>query len=129
MPDKSTAQIQILAPIPVLRIFDRSKATEFYEDYLGMSVDWTYQGAVNAPGYMQVSRSMLRMHLSEHFGDASPGARLFIPMEDLEGLHKELTQKKFRFANPSIEKMPWGRELQLTDPFGNRLTFCRQEAG
>ncbi len=128
MSDNREAQIQIRAPIPILRIFDRSKAKEFYEDYLGMTVDWTYQGPDDAPVYMQVSRSLLRLHLSEHYGDASPGARLFIPMEDIEGLHKELSRKNFKFANPSIDKMPWGDELLLTDPFGNRLTFCRQEA-
>jgi hypothetical protein len=32
--------------------------------------------------------------------------------------------KGYKFARPKIEKMPWGsRDMSVTDPFGNRLTF------
>jgi len=128
MSDQNPEQIEISAPIPVLRIFDLPMALEFYQTYLGMSVDWIYRAIDDAPAYMQVSRSALQLHLSEHFGDACPGARLFIPLQAVEALHKELTQKTFKFANPSLERREWGTELLLTDPFGNRLTFCRQES-
>ena len=45
--------------IPVLRIFDVTKAREFYLDYLGMSVDWEHRFEGTAPLYLQVSRGDL----------------------------------------------------------------------
>lgn len=38
-------------------------------------------------------------------------------------------RKGYGFARPSIEAMPWGtRDLRVTDPFGNRLTFTDADA-
>ena len=128
MSRKNSDQIEISAPVPVLRIFDLPMALAFYQTYLGMAVDWIYRANDYAPAYVQVSRSALRLHLSEHFGDACPGARLFIPLQAVEELHEELTHKTYKFANPSLDRQEWGTELQLSDPFGNRLTFCRQES-
>jgi hypothetical protein len=45
---------------------------------------------------MQVSRDGCVLHLSEHYGDATPGATVFVRVSGLE---------------------------QLTDPFGNRPRF------
>ena len=33
----------------------------------------------------------------------------------------ELAAKPYRYYRPGIEPVPWGRQIQLTDPFGNRL--------
>jgi extradiol dioxygenase family protein len=63
--------MEILQTVPILRVFDVAKAKEFYLDYLGCV-----------------------LHLSEHYGDVTPGAA------------------------------PWNaRVMQFTDPFGNRLRF------
>ena len=32
------------------------------------------------------------------------------------------------FALPEIADQPWGREIGLVDPFGNRLRFCERPA-
>jgi len=52
--------------IPVLRIFDIGKADEFYQGFLGFSVDWDHRFDPNAPLYRQISRGDLILHLSEH---------------------------------------------------------------
>ena len=75
------------------------------------------------PLYMQISRDGCVIHLSEHHGDATPGAALRIATEGLEDLHRELMAKGYKYARPGIEEMPWGRDMTLQDPFGNRLTF------
>lgn len=116
-------------PIPVIRIFDVDKAKAFYCDYLGCAIDWEYRFEANLPLYCQVSRGPIVLHLSEHHGDSTPGARLFIPMHGIEALHAELSEKPYRFLRPGIDTQEWGREIQLTDPFGNRLTFCEQSHG
>lgn len=116
----------IAPPIPIFRIFDVAKAREFYCDYLGMSVDWEHRFGENFPLYFQVSREALILHLSEHSGDASPGARIFVWVTDVAAIHREITARDYRFLKPGLQDAPWGRELQLTDPFSNRITLCER---
>ena len=110
--------------IPILRIFSIEKAREFYIDFLGFKLDWEHRFEANLPLYMQVSRSGLTLHLSEHYGDATPGSAVFVPVEDIEALHRELNAKQYGFARPSLAHVGWGRQMQVADPFGNRLRFC-----
>lgn len=110
--------------IPILRMFDESKAREFYLDFLGFQVDWEHRFEPGLPLYMQVSRGGCVLHLSEHHGDSSPGAAVRIATGDLDAFQVELAAKRYRYARPAIEEMPWGtRDLSVRDPFGNRLTF------
>lgn len=116
--------------IPILRIFDPAKAREFYVDYLGMQVDWEHRFEDHLPLYMQVSRGNLVLHLSEHHGDCCPGSTVFLRVRGLEQLHRELTDKNYRFYRPGIEIAPWNaRCMELVDPFGNRLRFSEDLAG
>jgi hypothetical protein len=47
-----------------------------------------------------------------------------IETTELDAFHAELTAKHYKYYRPGIEKMPWGtRDMSVTDPFGNRLTF------
>lgn len=119
--------VAIHPAIPIFRIFSVEKAFEFYRDFLGFNVDWEHRFGDNFPLYTQVSRSGLTLHLSEHAGDASPGARAFVNISGIEALHTELNAKDYRYMKPGIETQPWGRELTVTDPFSNRVTFCEQE--
>jgi hypothetical protein len=52
--------------VPIVRIFDVPKAHEFYLGFLGFAVDWEHRYGDNSPLYTQISRSGLRLHLSEH---------------------------------------------------------------
>jgi len=114
------------APIPILRIFDEAKARAFYLDFLGFREDWAHRFAANLPLYLQVARDGCVLHLSEHHGDCCPGAALRIATADLDGLQAALAAKDYGYARPGIETMPWGREMSVTDPFGNRLIFTSQ---
>ena len=109
--------------IPVLRIFDVDKAREFYTDFLGFSIDWEHTFDDHAPVYLQASRGGAVLHLSEHHGDASPGATARVIVDDVHGLHAELHQRDYRYAKPGLEQMPWGREVTVLDPFANRIVF------
>ena len=116
--------MQVLQTIPILRIFDVSKAREFYVDFLGFSVDWEHRFEPDAPAYLQVSRAGCVLHLSEHHGDCCPGGTVFIRIRALEQFHKEITEKSYRYMRPGIELAPWNAKLmEVTDPFGNRLRF------
>jgi len=110
--------------IPILRIFDETKAREFYVDFLGFTVDWEHRFEPGLPLYMQVSKDHCVIHLSEHHGDACPGGAMRIETNELDRFHDELTSRKYKYARPGIEAKPWGtREVSVMDPFGNRLTF------
>lgn len=110
-------------PIPILRIFSVDLATSFYVDFLGFKVDWEHRFGDNFPLYLQISRDDLILHLSEHFGDATPGSSMIIPVIDIHALHQQLSAKDYQYSKPAINEQPWGKEIALTDPFGNRLKF------
>jgi len=79
--------------VPVLRIFDIAKADEFYQGFLGFSVDWDHRFDSDAPLYRQISRGNLILHLSEHHGDGSPGGRIRVMMDGVEEFHREIRRK------------------------------------
>ena len=109
---------------PILRIFDEAKAREFYVQFLGFKIDWEHRFADGLPLYMQISKDACVLHLSEHHGDACPGAAMRIETNALEAFQQELIGKQYRNARPEIQEMPWGsKDMSVADPFGNRLTF------
>ncbi|MFM0093150.1 glyoxalase superfamily protein [Paraburkholderia sediminicola] len=109
--------------IPIIRIFSEEKAREFYVDFLGFTIDWEHRFDANFPLYAQVRRSELILHLSEHHGDATPGSTIFVRVQDIDALHAELQRKDYKYGKPGIEEVPWGKELETIDPFGNRIRF------
>lgn len=120
--------IQFERTIPILRIFSAEKAKEFYLEFLGFRVDWEHRFEPTAPLYMQISCDGFVLHLSEHYGDGCPGAVIFLEMTGLEEFHREITAKDYRYMRPGIENRDWGRELTVTDPFGNRIRFSEPTA-
>ena len=122
-----TQAISLSAAIPILRIFDEAKAREFYCDFLGFAVGFEHRFEPHLPLYMEVARGELRLHLSEHHGDAAPGSTVFVPMQGLRSFHRELLDKEYSYARPAIERLPWGAWIQVHDPFGNRLRFCQYD--
>lgn len=118
--------MQFAPAIPVLRIFNVDKAKEFYLDFLGFSLDWEHRFAPDLPLYAQIRRDGLILHLSEHYGDATPGSTVFARVDDLRALEVELNARQYGFSRPSAEPVDWGLQMQISDPFGNNLRFCQQ---
>ncbi|GJI93780.1 bleomycin resistance protein [Duganella caerulea] len=109
---------------PILRSFNEAQTREFYVDFLGFKVDWEHRFEPGTPLYLQVSRDGCILHLTEHFGDCSPGGAIRIATGGLYEYHAQLIAKQYKHARPGIEAMPWGsREMSIKDPSGNRLTF------
>jgi catechol 2,3-dioxygenase-like lactoylglutathione lyase family enzyme len=114
-----------LRVIPILRIFSIEKAREFYLDYAGFHLDWEHRYEPHMPLYMQVSRDGLVLHLSEHYGDGSPGTRFQVDFEGVRELHGELAAKNYSYWRPGITETFWGTDqLNLLDPFGNKISLC-----
>lgn len=127
--DMAQETVRLQMGIPIMRIFDEAKAKEFYLGFLGFEMDWDHRFAPNLPLYMQVSRSGLKLHLSEHHGDASPGSTVFVWMEGIDAYRAELIGKHYSYSRPGIhEDGPGGRTLEVPDPFGNRIRFCEKRS-
>lgn len=123
-PQAADAVVSFEKCIPILRMFDERKAREFYLDFLGFTVEFEHRFEADLPLYMGISRNGLQIHLSEHHGDASPGATLFVPMNHIALFRDELNIKQYGYGRPEIVQQAWGKILEVYDPFGNRIRFC-----
>jgi catechol 2,3-dioxygenase-like lactoylglutathione lyase family enzyme len=112
-------------PTPILRSFDERRAKRFYVDFLGFEVEFEHRFEPELPLYMGLRKGDCRLHLSEHYGDGSPGASLRIPVDDVNAFARELREQRFENARPGEPTLQdWGTwEIAVHDPAGNRLTF------
>lgn len=115
--------------VPIVRIFDVAKAHEFYLGFLGFEVDWEHRYGENFPLYTQVSRGDLRLHLSEHAGDATPGGNMVVYMRGIRAFHRELSARNYRYMKPGLEDEGTRLEVTVTDPFANRIRFMELKEG
>ncbi|MES2506342.1 MAG: glyoxalase superfamily protein [Verrucomicrobiota bacterium] len=112
------------APVPILRIFDVTRAKDHYLSFLGFQLDWENRQSENGPLYCQISKGGCVLHLSEHHGDACPGAAVRIETSGLREFHGLLHSQQYKYSRPALQSMPWGTDdLTVPDPFGNRVTF------
>lgn len=110
---------------PIIRIFDVAKAHEFYLGFLGFTVDWEHRYGENFPLYTQVSRGSLKLHLSEHAGDATPGGTTVVYMQGIRDLQRELIGKNYRYMKPGLEDHDGRLEVTVIDPFQNSIRFMQ----
>src|SRR5579884_1718240 len=73
------------------------------------------------PWFLCVARGGVRIYLSEHRGDASPGALLHLYVKDVDTVSAE-------FGIPVDEDGLAGRECHLVDPDGNRLRVATRRS-
>ena len=113
----------VRAVVPVLRMYDLAATRRFYLDYLGFSeVHQTESG--DRPVYLVVALGPVRLHLSSHHGDGTPGTTVLIVTGELDALHATLAAKGYPYMNPGIDPAPGGgRQVVVLDPAGNELRF------
>lgn len=109
--------------IPILRTFPGPEAERFYVQFLGFSIDWDHRYEAGMPLYRQVSKDGIVLHLSEHHGDATPGSALRIQVPDVRALQRQLEASTVYPLRIGLSHEPWGEDLDVPDPFGNRLIF------
>lgn len=109
--------------VPILRTFPGTEAIHFYVDFLGFTVDWEHRFEEGMPIYRQVSRDDAVLHLSEHHGDGTPGSAVRIQVANVRALQRRLKESPVYPLRIGLAHEPWGDEITVPDPFGNRLTF------
>jgi len=117
--------------IPTLRIYDYDKTIEFYIDWLGFKIDWQHEFEPGTtPKFLQVSLRDIVLYLSEHHGDGSPGVHITIKdFEGLEGYHRQLIDKKYKYNRPGIVVPEWAPDtisVTVIDPVGNQIGFTEK---
>ena len=81
---------------------------------LGFIKEWEHRFEPGLPLYVGMARGQMRVHLSEHTGDARPGTLVYFTVDDLDAVAPAL-------GVTAINDMPWGRDLEVLDRDGNRL--------
>src|SRR6476659_337399 len=77
--------------IPVLHARSSSVAEEFYCDRLGFTQSFAYRPFGGAdPCYMGLTRDNVELHASSFSGDGVAGGVVFLGVEDVDELHKEM---------------------------------------
>ncbi|MBB5715120.1 glyoxalase superfamily protein [Sphingomonas aerophila] len=112
-------------PVPILRSFDEARTRDFYLDFLGFELMFEARFEEWAPLYMGVRHGECVLHLTEHFGDATPGSAIRVAVDDVVGYAAALRAKEHGNCRPGAPSTtPWDtQEVTVTDPSGNRLTF------
>ena len=99
--------------IPVLRIVEAARSISWYRR-LGYAQEWEHRFEQGFPAFVSLARPEgARLFLSEHTGDATSDALVCLRVDSLDAVAQE-------FGSEILEQ-PWGREVHLVDPDGNRL--------
>lgn len=106
--------------IPIFRVADGYATAKWYAR-LGFETVSEHRFAPDLPLYLFLERNGISLHLSEHKGDARPGTLVYFWVDDVDKIAAEF--------GAGIHDQPWGREIQLTDPDGNRLRIAERLEG
>lgn len=98
--------------IPILHVVDAAAAVRWYER-LGFVKQWEHRFEPRLPAFVEVARGRVRLFLSEHQGDARPDTLVYLRVRDVDANASEF--------GVQVKDAPWGREIELRDPDGNRL--------
>ena len=104
--------------VPIFRVADGLKSAEWYAR-LGFVIEGEHRFAPDLPLYLFLARGDLRLHLSEHLGDATPDSLVYLYVDDVDVIATEF--------GVSVEQQPWAREIALSDPDGNRLRIGQRD--
>lgn len=99
--------------VPFLRVSDAEASAAWYAR-LGFTVEWRHRFEPGLPLFISISNDEARIFLSEHTGDARPDTLLYVYVDDVDSIAAEFGER--------VHTAEYGmRELDLTDPDGNRL--------
>ena len=98
--------------VPIFRADDAAATAKWYQRW-GFEVVGEHRFAPGMPLYLFLERNGVHLHLSEHTGDARPGALVYFWVDDVDAVAAEF--------DVQVEDQPWAREIKLIDPDGNRL--------
>jgi catechol 2,3-dioxygenase-like lactoylglutathione lyase family enzyme len=100
--------------VPVLHVADADAAAAWYRR-LGFEEEWRHQFEPGLPLYIGLASGRTgRLHLSEHAGDARPNTLVYLYVPNVDELAAACGVNQ-------IDDMPWARDFETADPWGNRI--------
>jgi catechol 2,3-dioxygenase-like lactoylglutathione lyase family enzyme len=94
-------------------VADAERACAWYER-LGFEREWEHRFEPSLPAFVALTRDReARVFLSEHAGDAHPNGLFYLRVPNVESVAAEF--------DAEATEQPWGREVHLVDPDGNRF--------
>ena len=97
--------------VPIFYVKDGRESAKWYAR-LGFVVEGEHRFTPELPLYLFLRRGPNALHLSEHTGDARPNSLVYFYVNNVDEIAVEFGVR--------INKQPWAREVELTDPDGNR---------
>ena len=111
--------IRLLRIAPELPVQNLESSLDYYRQRLGFEV----VPAMPSGDYAIVERDEVAIHLFERSGEKAAPVAIHIFVEDLEGLHEDLTGRGAHITQ-HIERKPWGnRDFRVRDDAGNEIKF------
>ena len=110
--DQRYGPIMAEVMVPIFRAANAKETAKWYQRW-GFEITGEHRFAPGLPLYLFLERNGAQLHLSEHTGDANPGTLVYFWVDDVESIAAEF--------GAVVHDQPWAREIQLTDPDGNRL--------
>lgn len=106
---------------PFLRVADAEASAAWYAR-LGFREEWRTRAEPHLPLFLAITNGEGRIFLSEHTGDAHPDTLLYVYVADVDAVAGEF--------GVAVGLAYYGmREVELTDPDGNRLRVGTPVAG
>ena len=105
--------------VPILHVTDGYETAKWYRR-MGFDVVNEHRFAPGMPLYLFLKRGNIQLHLSEHTGDARPDTLIYLYVQEVDSIAAEF--------GVDVKDQPWAREVQLTDPDGNRWRIGEHKA-
>ena len=87
-----------------MRIFDITKAHEFYLGYLGFAVDWEHRYGDNFRSVRRSRAATWSCICPNMPATPTPGGNMVVYMKGIRDFHKELAAKDYRHMKPGLEQ-------------------------
>ena len=100
-------------------------AAERFFNTLGFHARFVYRPdeTRSDPCYMGIGRDDALLHVSSFPGDGALGSVVYIWVDDVDALHRELVDRGVPLAGGPVDQT-WGtREIGVRDPDGNGIRF------
>ena len=107
----------MVTAVPILRVSDVDRSLPWWSR-LGFAEEFRHQFEPGFPRFVGLVREGCRVYLSEHTGDAPGPALIYLWVADVDAVAAE-------FDVP-VEDQPWARDVEVTDPDGNRVRVAQQ---
>ena len=114
--------------IPVLHVSSAATAEEFYCNRLGFTRLFAYRfdERQSDPCYMGLARDNVELHVSSFSGDGVAGGVVFVGVEDVDELQKELKAKGVMIDLEPTDQSWGNREMYVHDSDNNSIRFVHR---